>query len=317
MQHLFAGGFSNQFKNLMKPKIIYNIVEGCNYIIQDLKATDKLAQNLEQAAEAVEEAYSSRKREMQLTDELADHLKALLSDQNFIDAASAPDNPRIQDSWHDLAKKIDDYPDFGGSKWLPNTEEILNCRNRTVGVDKNCHFKVNNCIYKIIDVGGQQNNREKYMTKLFDDIDVVLFVNSLSEYNLSLFEDERESRFKDSLHFWNNVIQSDMFKNCYIILFFNKQDIFVKKYYEKGIELPTSNKEFRAPPKREEEVDSSCQKALTWYEDMYKSLLTPAQRTKCAIHQTIATNPKVMEEVFLVVSKFLVETLLKNNGLAG
>ena len=78
------------------------------------------------------------------------------------------------------------------------------------------------------DVGGQRNERRKWI-HCFDNVDSVVFVASLSEFDQNLYEDETKNRLDEALELFAQIVNSKWFKECSIILFLNKKDLFEKK----------------------------------------------------------------------------------------
>ena len=83
-------------------------------------------------------------------------------------------------------------------------------------------------IYEIFDVGGQKNERRKWM-HFFDNTAAVIFVAALSGYNQLLWEDNRNNRMREAIGLFRGIVNLDVFKHSHIILFLNKSDLFAKK----------------------------------------------------------------------------------------
>ena len=59
-------------------------------------------------------------------------------------------------------------------------------------------FKLKNLDVSIIDVGGQRNERKKWISH-FDNVAGVCYVGSLGEYNQKLLEDNMTNRMKEDI----------------------------------------------------------------------------------------------------------------------
>lgn len=81
---------------------------------------------------------------------------------------------------------------------------------------------------KVVDVGGQRNERRKWM-HCYDDSNCVLFMVSLIEYDLKCYEDLQTMRFDESLHLFEEICSNKLFFDTPILLLFNKMDIFQNK----------------------------------------------------------------------------------------
>lgn len=56
----------------------------------------------------------------------------------------------------------------------------------------------------MIDVGGQRNERSKWI-HFFEDVTAIIFVVALSEYDLKLEEDESTNRMHESLKLFGDI----------------------------------------------------------------------------------------------------------------
>lgn len=83
-------------------------------------------------------------------------------------------------------------------------------------------------VYSIVDVGGQTMERKKWKN-CFDNVNVLIYMVSLSDYDEILPEDVRVSRMMDSLSTFEDTVNGQVFKNTPIILWFNKSDELQRK----------------------------------------------------------------------------------------
>lgn len=72
-------------------------------------------------------------------------------------------------------------------KYMPTPTDVLRARVRTLGIIET-HFKINDVIFRMFDVGGQRSERRKWI-QCFDDVRALLFVVALSSYDMVLQED--------------------------------------------------------------------------------------------------------------------------------
>jgi len=111
--------------------------------------------------------------------------------------------------------------------YVPNPQDILRCRTKTTGIVET-EFSIGTNIIRLVDVGGQRNQRNKWI-HLFEGVTAVIFCSSLSEYDQFLEEDFSTNRMVESLRVFEEVCNNRWFKNTAIILFLNKRDIFEEK----------------------------------------------------------------------------------------
>jgi GTPase SAR1 family protein len=80
----------------------------------------------------------------------------------------------------------------------------------------------------VIDVGGQQTERRKWM-HYFEGVDLVIYVTSLADYDRVCAEQPTMNRLTDSLRTFEDVIASKLFVKSSFMIFFNKDDQFRDK----------------------------------------------------------------------------------------
>lgn len=98
---------------------------------------------------------------------------------------------------------------------------------RTTGIVQQ-HFEIKERKYTMFDVGGQRNERRKWI-HAFDNCNAVVFVAALSEYDQVLYEDDGTNRMEEALSLFEQICNSKWFAETSVILFLNKQDLFVEK----------------------------------------------------------------------------------------
>jgi len=113
-------------------------------------------------------------------------------------------------------------PDF-----LPTKSDLYRARARTTGIVTS-EFEIEGIRFKMFDVGGQRNERKKWI-HCFDDVTAVVFVVGISEYDQVCFEDEHTNRIDEALTLFEEVCNSKHFVNSSMLLFLNKRDLFAEK----------------------------------------------------------------------------------------
>ena len=74
--------------------------------------------------------------------------------------------------------------------YIPTTDDVLRSRVRTTGIVQS-DFKIKSLSFEMFDVGGQRNERRKWI-HCFDHVNVVVFVAAISEFDQTLYEDETQ-----------------------------------------------------------------------------------------------------------------------------
>lgn len=123
---------------------------------------------------------------------------------------------------------------FCEPEFVPGEEDVVMARIRTTGIaytelehkivaeHKDEPSQLN---FKIVDVGGQRNERKKWM-HCFDDVRAVLFIVNMAGYNQVLFEDSTKNRMIEELELFEQITHNKIFLNTPIFLFLNKKDLF-------------------------------------------------------------------------------------------
>lgn len=76
--------------------------------------------------------------------------------------------------------------------YLPDKDDIIHSRVRTSGIVTE-RYVIDNTIFEMYDVGGQRNERKKWI-HCFEGVTAVIFVAAISEYDQKLFEDASTNR---------------------------------------------------------------------------------------------------------------------------
>lgn len=109
----------------------------------------------------------------------------------------------------------------------PSEQDILRCRVMTTGIFET-KFEIDKVRFHMFDVGGQRDERRKWI-QCFNDVTAIIFVCASSSYNLVLWEDNTQNRLRESLALFKNIWNNRWLKNISVILFLNKQDLLADK----------------------------------------------------------------------------------------
>jgi len=240
-----------------------------------------------------------RKENEYLNEETCHHIKILWKDAGIRNTYSNRNRFHLIDSTEYFFNKIDE---LGEENYLPNEQDVLRCRVRTTGIVEN-EFSVDGTTFRMFDVGGQRNERKKWI-HCFSEVTAVLFVASLSCYDMVLFEDKSTNRMDEALTLFAEITNSKWFERTSIILMLNKRDLFAEKIksvpltvcfpdyhgaqtYEAGIKFLTEQFEFR--------VRNPNKKVYT--------------------HVCCATDKNNMKVVFEAVKDIVIHVSLRDGGL--
>ncbi|KAJ8372851.1 hypothetical protein AAFF_G00276240 [Aldrovandia affinis] len=147
---------------------------------------------------------------------------------------------------------LDNLDRIGQLSYLPSRQDILLARKATKGIVEH-DFIIKKIPFKMVDVGGQRSQRQKWF-QCFDGITSILFMVSSSEYDQVLMEDRRTNRLVESMNIFETIVNNKLFSNVSIILFLNKMDLLVEKVKQVNIHKHFSD--FRGDPHRLEDVQA-------------------------------------------------------------
>jgi len=152
------------------------------------------------------------------------HFKALWADKTVKLAAENRSKFQLPDSADYFFERLDTIAEPG---YVPTEQDILRTRVKTSGIVSS-DFLVEGNEFKMIDVGGQRNERKKWIA-CFEDVTAVLFIGVLSEYDLVLSEDESQNRMVETLSLFEDICNTPYFIRTAMILMLNKRDTFSEK----------------------------------------------------------------------------------------
>nr|XP_046196891.1 guanine nucleotide-binding protein subunit alpha-12-like [Oncorhynchus gorbuscha] len=147
---------------------------------------------------------------------------------------------------------LDNLDRIGQPNYIPSRQDILFARKATKGIVEH-DFIIKKIPFKMVDVGGQRSQRQKWF-QCFDGITSILFMVSSSEYDQVLMEDRRTNRLVESMNIFETIVNNKLFLNVSIILFLNKTDLLVEKLGQSDITKHFP--EYRGDPRRLEDVQT-------------------------------------------------------------
>ncbi|XP_078019036.1 guanine nucleotide-binding protein G(olf) subunit alpha-like isoform X1 [Epinephelus lanceolatus] len=111
--------------------------------------------------------------------------------------------------------------------YTPNDQDLLRCRVLTSGIFET-RFQVDKVNFHMFDVGGQRDERRKWI-QCFNDVTAIIFVAASSSYNMVIREDNSTNRLRESLDLFRSIWTNRFLKTISVILFLNKQDVLADK----------------------------------------------------------------------------------------
>ncbi|KAH8482546.1 hypothetical protein H0E87_029846 [Populus deltoides] len=165
-----------------------------------------------------------------LTKELAQEIETLWRDAAIQETYAGGNGLQVPDCTPYFMENLQRLSD---ANYIPTKEDVLYARVRTTGVVE-IQFspvgenKKSGEVYRLFDVGGQRNERRKWI-HLFEGVTAVIFCAAISEYDQTLFEDENKNRMIGTKELFEWVLKQPCFEKTSFMLFLNKFDIFEKK----------------------------------------------------------------------------------------
>jgi len=168
-----------------------------------------------------------------------------------------------------------------------------------------CDFLVDTSEFKMIDVGGQRNERKKWIA-CFEGVTAVLFVGVLSEYDLVLSEDDSQNRMEETLILWEDICKSPFFVKTAMILMLNKRDLFLEKITRVPLNVCPMFENYTGP--------NTYEDGLHLIQDTF---IERARNKLIYTHVTCATDTNQMKVVFEAVKDIVIRAALNDVGLLG
>jgi len=237
--------------------------------------------------------------ETPLTPEIATAIKALWADPAIRRTFAHRALFQVADSADYFFDNIDKFlrPDF-----RPNKLDMLKTRVRTTGILETA-FTIEDIKFKIFDVGGQRNERKKWI-HCFENVAAVIFVAAISEYDQVLYEDSTTNRVVEALNLFEEICNSRWFNQSAMILFLNKRDLFEEKI--KRVPLNVCFNDYKGTNEYEESWKFVAKKFIKKRADENKQIYT---------HVTCATDDKNVLVVFLSVKETILRKGLVRSGM--
>jgi len=155
------------------------------------------------------------------TPEIADDIAALWADRGVKYCYERRDLYWLLDG---AAYYFDEVERLASSDYHPTDNDVIMARVRTTGIDS-ADFIDPPYHYSVVDVGGQRNERRKWVS-CFQNVNAVVYLVGLSGYNQCLYEDSTVNRMQESLKLFKQVVSNPIFKHTPIFVFLNKKDLF-------------------------------------------------------------------------------------------
>jgi len=220
MKIIHKDGFSQEERNAFVPLIRRHCVENFRDLVAGAAKLDLLTDEIKAQFDDV--LHSADLMGLKRADVVA--IQGAWNDPILQLAFTKKSQFQLAD-WADYF--FSELPRISSTDYIPSDLDILRCRIRTTGVSE-ISFDSNNINFRLVDVGGQRNERRKWI-HCFEGVQAVLFVGAISEYDQVILEDDHTNRFIETLRLFQEICNTRFFQDTPIVLFLNKNDLFEKK----------------------------------------------------------------------------------------
>ncbi|XP_048868515.1 guanine nucleotide-binding protein G(olf) subunit alpha-like isoform X2 [Brienomyrus brachyistius] len=166
----------------------------------------------------------ARHSDFDYTQEFFDHAKKLWEDEGVKACFERCNEYQLIDCAQYFLDRIDSVRQ---NDYTPTDQDLLRCRVLTSGIFET-KFQVDKVNFHMFDVGGQRDERRKWI-QCFNDVTAIIFVVASSSYNMVIREDNTTNRLREALDLFRSIWNNRWLRNISVILFLNKQDMLAEK----------------------------------------------------------------------------------------
>jgi len=295
MIQIYGKGYPESERRNFVPIIYNNIIMSMKVLCQQSDSFSPVTEPNLAARKLIEDL----KGDEEIDDSIGSALKSLWADQGIQVTYDNRSAYQLTDSTKYFLDQLDRVCVPG---YLPTEQDVLRSRVRTTGIVEN-DFEIENNQFKMYDVGGQRNERKKWI-HCFENVTAVLFVAAISEYDQVLYEDENTNRIIEALNLFEEICNSRWFRETSMILFLNKRDLFAEKCQK--VSLSVCFPDYTG--------DDSYEAGAHFIQEQFESKNRNPDK-QIYTHLTCATDTENIAVVFNAVKDIIIRKSLNEAGL--
>ncbi|ETO11207.1 GTP-binding regulatory protein alpha chain - starfish, partial [Reticulomyxa filosa] len=198
-------------------------------------------------------------------------------------------------------------------RYVPHWEDYLRIRDQTTGVltyDIPTRIQNRTWTVRLTDVGGQRSERKKWI-KVFNGVNVVIYVMSLSGYDQVIYESVDVRCYDESFGVFQQIVNNSSFETTDFVLFLNKVDLLEEKL--KTIPFTCFDPSFNETNDKE--------KVIKYVQDRFESIWfseSPEQwRDKRSLffHNTCCLDTAMMQSIIAKVHVASIKRAMRDVGM--
>lgn len=295
MKLIHQDGFKDEERIGYTAVICKNVISSVRALV---KAADQLGMSLsEQQAERAQRVMKCEPDV--ITAQTGNDIKVLWADPVIRKVFARQSEFQLGDS---AQYYLDNLDRIISPNYVPNDQDVLRSRAKTTGILVT-EFEVEDVKFRMLDVGGQQSERRKWI-HCFDDVTAVIFCCALSEYDLKLYEDATVNRMHESLKVFQEICSTKWLEKTDIILFLNKRDIFEEKI--RRVDLAVTFPDYKG--------GKDYEKAKVYIKEQFLTRNARSDRS-IYVHYTCATDTGNIAVVFNAVKDIILNKALETGGI--
>ena len=298
---LYGKGYPQAERNTYRHIVFQNTISAMQLLLEYCtELSDEIGSKIEDKNQEIANRFLDLSIDSNITPQIVNDIKILWTDEGVQTTFEHRVKFQFPDSGPYFFSRLDA---MCADDYMPTQQDVLRSRVRTTGIVET-KFEIQGNQYKMFDVGGQRNERKKWI-HCFENVSCLVFVAAISEYDQTLFEDESTNRVLEALNLFDEICNSKWFTNTSVILFLNKRDLFMEKIAK--VPLTICFEDYTGPTN---DYDAGCE----FFREKFESRNRQPEK-EIYTHVTCATDPNNISHVFNAVKDIILKQTLSDGAL--